>query len=261
MTADDLIEALCLPAATTVGQRVVPKKDLIEGGSLKGRDAKLVRESIEKIHWVAVLKPETVGIRASLEEGRDVSEISILSLMGREARFLPRIEELVHRSITYHLLVLSTAEGDTRISVARKRHSRAEKGAVVIEGEVTAFALSSTEQEPVEAELLKCLDIAAVRHRDLAGLYEYWVDLIVSIEAARVAGNFALSPNPSQARAREQALREYSSLTAKEAALRKRADKATQASARLEINTELQTVRKSLDTAVRILTQEETDSR
>lgn len=261
MTVGSIIEALGLPAKATAGQRTVPKKELIEAGGLKGKDAKLVRESVEKIRWVAVLKPATIGIQAFSDEVRDVSEVSILTLEVRSRKDLPRLEEVIHQTIPYHLLLLAEGDEAGSISTARKRRSRAERGAFVVDGEVVQAAFSTPEVDRHTEEFLTTLDLSARRHDSLASLYAFWIDMNISLGASAITGAFALSSTQGQSAARERALKNHTTLTAEADQLRKRAEKATQARTRVELNTELQATKASLDKAARILSQEETESK
>jgi hypothetical protein len=258
LTVGSIIGALQLPAVATAGQRTVPKKELIEAGGLKGKDAKLVRESIEKLRWIAVLKPDTVGIEGFSDDEREVSEISVLTLEVRKQKALPRLEELIHAAIPYHLLLLSEGDGACSLSTARKRRSKAEKEAFVVDGGVVRMGFTGCETGDATEAFLTSLDLSTARHASLASLYSDWIDAIVSLRASRITGAFESSASPEQAVAREKALRSHTALTEEAAQLRKRTEKATQARDRVQLNTELQAVRKSLDKAVRILAQEET---
>ena len=261
MTVESIIKVLDLPAKATAGQRTVPKKEVVEAGGLKGKDARLVRESIEKIRWVAVLKPETVGIQAYSDEVRDVSEVSILTLEIRRQKDLRRLEELIHQSIPYHVLLLAYGDGSGSVSAARKRRSRAERDAFVVDGDVVRTSLTAPDTDDHTEAFLASLDLSARRQDSLASLYSYWIDAIVSLGASGITGAFEFSTTQGQAVARERALKDHATLTAEADHLRKRAKKATQARVRVELNSELQAIRKSLDRAVRLLAQEETENK
>lgn len=55
MTADDLITALELPAASRVERRV-PKTLLTEHGAPTAADKRRINDGIERVQWVAALK-------------------------------------------------------------------------------------------------------------------------------------------------------------------------------------------------------------
>ena len=61
MNAADLIAALDLPASARVDQRV-PKKLLVENGAPTAADKRRINEGLEEVHWLAALKPTTVGV-------------------------------------------------------------------------------------------------------------------------------------------------------------------------------------------------------
>lgn len=57
MTADDLLAALHLPAEAEVSRRV-PKSLLLEHGAPTAADRRGINEGVDRLTWVATLKPE-----------------------------------------------------------------------------------------------------------------------------------------------------------------------------------------------------------
>jgi hypothetical protein len=62
-TANDFIEALGLSADARLDKRVA-KKVLLDAAPFVSADKKLLNEAITEFTWVAVLKPDTCGLRA-----------------------------------------------------------------------------------------------------------------------------------------------------------------------------------------------------
>lgn len=100
MNVDAFIEALQLPDASRVGQRVA-KKLLIEHLPPRATDKKRVSEGVEELTWIAALKPAHLGVPAYRDEEREYVEIALLSLVLRAGAKRDRIVELVHRAIPY----------------------------------------------------------------------------------------------------------------------------------------------------------------
>ena len=67
-TATSVLEALGLPAAALVQQRV-PKKLLLDNVAITAGDKRVITEGIDEIHWLASLKPSTVGVPTFVDVG------------------------------------------------------------------------------------------------------------------------------------------------------------------------------------------------
>lgn len=74
---------------------------LVESGAPTAADKRLISDGIEDIHWLAALKPVTVGIPAYQDAVRDHLEIAVLDINLRPLGKASRIAELVHRAIPY----------------------------------------------------------------------------------------------------------------------------------------------------------------
>src|SRR5690606_36586974 len=107
LTAQTVVSALALPAESRVDQRV-PKTLLVEHGAPTAADKRLTREAVEEIHWLAALKPNTIGVSAYRDELREYLEIAVLVLTLRGLERKPtqalRLAELLHRAVPYPLL-------------------------------------------------------------------------------------------------------------------------------------------------------------
>ena len=74
-----LIAAFDLPAGARVEQRV-PKKLLVENGAPTAADKRPINEGIEEAHWLAALKPTTIGVPEYRDDVREYLEIAVLSI-------------------------------------------------------------------------------------------------------------------------------------------------------------------------------------
>ena len=128
MTAFDPIAALALPAGAHVDRRV-PKTLLIENGAATATDKRRIRDGVEKIRWLAVLKPTTVGVAAYRDAVREYLEVAVLTLTLRPNVRTERLTELAHRAVPYPVL-LYTGQGEAvGVSLAHKRWSPRSKPA------------------------------------------------------------------------------------------------------------------------------------
>ena len=98
MSEFDLIAALALPGSALVNRRV-PKSMLVENGAPTPADKRRIRDGIEEIRWLAVLKPTTIGVAEYRDDAREYLEIAVLQVTLRPGARADRIIELMHRAV------------------------------------------------------------------------------------------------------------------------------------------------------------------
>lgn len=244
MNCDTLIDALALPASSRVDQRV-PKKLLLENGAPTAADKRLINEGIEELLWLAALKPTTIGVPEYRDGLREYMEIAVLRLTLRASARATRLVELVQRAVPYPVLLLHGYVGldaSPGLSAAHKRWSQGEAGKTVLDGDVVAVEWDPQHDDERWPSFRDALAIAKQPHATLHALYQGWVDTLMALQAARVAGTFGVAVTAEHAAARRDALREYARLDADIARLRATAAKEKQMSRRVELNLELKRV-------------------
>lgn len=239
MTGDDAIVALDLPAAARVDRRV-PKTLLAEHGAPTASDRRHINEGVEQIHWVATLKPTTIGVAAYRDETRDYLEIAVLRVALREDARAPRLIALLHRAIPYPVFAVTELAGRVHLSLAHKRWSQGEAGKTVLEGDPIA-AEWPRRAEPHTPAFAEALALGRQPQASLLALYEAWIDVLVALEAARLTGRFKLLDTPERRAERRAALREHARLAAEAARLRAAAAKEKQMARHVDLNLELKT--------------------
>lgn len=252
MSTQLVIDALGLPSHAQVGQRV-PKKYLLENGAPTAADRRLITDGVEELMWAAVLRPDTVGVPAFRDQVREYLEISVLSLSLRPGARAARLRELVHRSIPYPVVLISATGGEVTLSLAHKRFSQGEAGAVVLDGDVVASpdlgAVSSAPPGETDALFLQVLPLGAQPRVHLCALYQGWIDCIEALQAARLTGRFEPAPTAEAAAARRTALVEHDRIQKEIATLRARAGKETQMTRIVDINLTLRRLEGELASA------------
>lgn len=243
-----VIEALGLPAAALVGQRV-PKTLLVEHGAPTAADKRLIESGVEELRWVASLKPNTVGV-ASFEDGsRQCVELIVLALTIRPDCKPMRLLELVHRAIPYHLLlIVSQLDGPFVLSAADKRWSQGESGRVVLDGDIVATDLTTTASATIEA-LLGTLMVSRRPQPNLYALYRSWIDALLAVEAARTTGVFVESGSSELAAERQAALAACADLDKQIKSLRSAAAKERQMARQVDLNLQLRQLQTRYDEA------------
>lgn len=210
MSSLDLIAALALPDAALVDRRV-PKTLLIENGAPTPRDKRRIREEVEELRWLAVLKPTTVGVAAYRDAEREYLEIAVLQLTLplRAGARAARVAELVHRAVPYPVL-LTARQGDaTQLSLAHKRWSQGETGRTVLDGDVVAVELGNGARVEAEAAFRGALTLTRQPRASLHALYQGWMNLLLALRVAGVTGAFVVPGSADEAADRSAALLEY----------------------------------------------------
>lgn len=235
MNTADLLTALDLPSDSRVNQRV-PKKLLLENGAPTAADRRHVNEGIEELFWLAALKPATSGVAEYRDAGREYLEIAVLKLTLRAGAKATRLLELVHRAVPYPVLLLLEYGKELGLSAAHKRWSQGEAGKTVLEGDVVAVGLDAECDIDRWSGFRDALALGRQPRENLLGLYQGWIDTLLSWQVARVTGTFALAVDAEHAADRREALREYARLDEEIARLRLSAEHEKQISRQVELN-------------------------
>lgn len=244
-----LVAALGFPESAAVNQRI-PKKMLIETGMPTAADKRAITDGIDNIHWLAALKPVTVGIPAYQDEVRDYREIEILSINLRPQAKASRIAELVHRAIPYPILLLTHSPAGISISLAHIRQAQNETGKTVLDGDVLEANLHSPERPDLIQQFVDTLSLEQQPRLSLHALYQGWMDTVIALQAAFVTGVFTVSASPEQAVTRHLALQKVARLRAEVEKLKSAARKEKQMARRMTMNLDIQSLRSALRSAM-----------
>jgi len=238
MTADDLITALELPAAARVDRRV-PKALLTEHGAPTSADRRRIDDGIERVQWVAALKPGTVGVAVYRDEIREYLEVAVLHVVLRATAKPGRLIELLHRAVPYPVVAV-TEQGETaHLSLAHKRWSQGEAGKTVLDGEIVTANPAEVSDEPTRIAFLSALALGRQPHGTLLSLYQGWIDTLLALQAASRTRIFAVPDSADAKVARREALATCERLEAEIARLRAAAAKEKQIRKQVELNLEL----------------------
>ena len=237
MTAAAIIDVLCLPSEARVDRRV-PKKLLVENGAPTAADKRQINDGIEELHWLAALKPVTVGVPIFRDETREYLEIAVLSLTLRAGAKAPRLTELIHRAIPYPIFLIRSQLGGLALSLAHIRWSQGQSGQTVLDGPIITTTVD-TEKTPATNAFLASLNVINQPRQHLHALYQGWMGRFEAQAAARLTGSFTLAPDTAGSERRRTALAEHERLTREMASLRARAGNDAQLNRRVELNLKL----------------------
>ncbi len=237
MNETAIIAALSLPSGALVNQRV-PKKMLVENGAPTAADKRRINDGIEEIHWLAALKPNTIGVPEYSDDVREYLEIAVLSVILRPDAKAGRLAELIHRAIPYPLILVLSQEGQTILSLAHKRRAQNEAGKFVLDGDVVEVTVSGN--APLSAEVNRLfLDAMVLGNQPRANLlllYQGWIETLVALQASQLSGTFIQAVTNEAAIARREALQRCKALETEIAVLRNAAVKEKQMARQVELN-------------------------
>lgn len=240
MSIDDLVKALDLSESCQVNQRV-PKKLLLENGAPTAADKRRINEGIEEIHWLAAMKPNTIGVPDFSDDIREYLEIALLLVALRPDAKAGRLAELIHRAIPYPLFLIMSQGEQTVLSLAHKRRAQNEEGKFVLDGDVVEVTVSG--KAPLTAELIsRFLEAMALRNQsrsNLMLLYQGWIDTFIALQASLLTGTFCQAATKEAANDRREALQRCRELETKIAVLKNAATKEKQINRQVEFNLEL----------------------
>lgn len=254
MNAESLINALALPAACMINQRI-PKKVLLDHASVSAPDKRLIEEGIEELRWAAVLKPNTIGVPWFSDEVREYLEVAVLTAELRGTPKVARLQELIHRAIPYPVVLWTELAGDAVLSLAHKRWSQGKAGEVVVEELRRSEPVREGASSSSDDQFLYSLGLAGLPHANMFTLYQGYIDRVSATTAATITGAFAIPCDDGQAMIRLGALDAHGQLQRELEALRKQASREPQMNRRVEINLAIQRLeakRYELEAALRM---------
>ena len=237
------MQALGLPGTALVNQRV-PKKLLVENGAPTTADKRKINDGIEEIHWLAALKPNTIGVPEYQDDDREYLEIAVISVVLRSDAKAGRLAELIHRAIPYPLFLILVQGDITTLSLAHKRKAQNEADKFVLDGDCVDVTVSGNASSSAEVfkQFLDALALSKQPRASLWQLYQGWIDTVVALQASLISGAFTPATTREAAIARRKALQKFGELEARIAMLRNVAGKEKQMGRRVVLNLEIKSL-------------------
>ena len=236
MKPEEVIKALGLPSSSRVDQRI-PKKMLIDHGAPTSSDKRTINESIEDIHWLAALRPGSLGVAAFKDEVREYLEIAVLKVNCRPGAKVQKLAQLVHRAVPYPILLIQAQAKGTLLSLSHLRWSQAESGKTVLDGTVLMAEL--TKRGDLEQNFVDSLEVARNTQGNLYEFYQVWIERIEAYAASGVTGVYETAVDGGRSAIRRQALADYERISKEITQLRQLASRERQVSRRVEANLKL----------------------
>ena len=262
-----LLSKLGLPDACYLGKRVF-KKYFIENATLTPADKKSLQDDVGTVSWQYTLKPSTIQIKPYTDDQREYLEIAILKITLHSPRNYKRLAEVIHRAIPYPLLLVfvlnsgtsseeleddenseyipKETESKVALSVAPKRFSQAEKGAVVVEEFFTADWINLEKTSDIEQAFLDTLSLSSLPHNHFLAFYSALVDRFIALDCASLTGKYQLDNERISSEARRRQLTACHELEGKIIKLRATLRKEAQFNRKVELNIQIKQLEKQL---------------
>jgi len=242
---DALYDKLGIPESCHLGKRVF-KKLFHENTKLGATDKRAFREDIDTIIWQYTLKTSTIPIQEYEDEQREYQEVAVLQVDSRTQNRTNRIAEIIHRSIPYPLIIIFSFRNMCALSLAHKRFSQAEKGAIVAEDFITTDWIDLSAPTPVQKAFLASLALADLSHTHFFAFYSALADRLVALDCSRLTGEYRIKGTAVRREQRRYRLSRCHELELQIAEQRASIKAETQFNRKVELNTKIKALEKKL---------------
>lgn len=236
ITVDVFHEQLGFPESCVLDKRIY-KRMVLEHGRLTATDRKMLSEDVGKLTWKFTLKPSTMQLLPYEDAEREYLEIAVIEVVLSERRRATRIAEIIQRAIPYPVLLIMVEGNAICVSVAPKRFSQAEKGAIVAED----FFLSpwiESRISNINQQFIEALALRNLPQTDFYALYCGMVNAVLARMCAELTGIFELN-TVNSAQDRKQRFEKYHQLDREISSLRMAISKEDRFAEKVELNTRI----------------------
>ena len=181
---EKIIEVFNIKDEYLLNQKIF-KKFFYEDEILKQHQKNLIKNYVEYIHLVAMLKPNSIHIPAYEDENIQYLEIAILELNLIKEGKEEKISEIINKMIQYPVMLFFKYDKITSLSLCEKRLDKQVGENNIIEDILVLKDLYSFKN--VEDYLI------SIMYLNNTNLYEYYKDLYkktYALELSREADNF-----------------------------------------------------------------------
>lgn len=242
---EQLYAAMGIPTSCRLNKRIF-KKLFHENSQLGATDKKAFKDDIDKVIWMFKLEPNSVSIPAFTDDEREYLEVAILQIDCKTQKRSGRIAQIIHRAIPYPSVLVFSYESSVLISMAHKRFSQSEKGAIVADEFFNSDWIDLRCPSVVQKSFLASLKLSALSHTNLFAFYSALVDRMTSLDCARLTGSFSVDENKQNDANRRKCLAKCHQLEAEINQLKTEIKREDQFNRRVELNVKIKGLEKQL---------------
>jgi len=242
---DVIYDMMSIPEACHLGKRVF-KRLFHENAELSATDKRAFQEDIDTIIWQYTLKPNTIPIQTYEDDQREYQEVALLQVDLKTQKRIGRIAEVMHRAIPYPLVIVFAFGTTCAISLAHKRFSQAEQGAIVAEEFIITDWIDLSALTPVQQAFLDSLATSILPYTHFFAFYSALVDRLIAVECARLSGEYRLESAAVKLQNRRKQLAACHELEVRIAEYKAAIKKETQFNRQVELNTQIKRLEQRL---------------
>lgn len=236
LTIENCIELFKIPAICYVGKKV-HKKLFYDNTKLVSADKKAFQEHLDVVTWIYALKQDNTSFKAYVDSEREYPEISVLLVSLKQTGSAERIINLIHRAIPYPLLLICSHQHSVMFSIAPKRFSLAEKGAIIVEEVLNSGWINFESISSNELPFIRSLAIDTKLYLSFLDLYKGWEASFIALACSEHTGKLLIKHNSTIER--KELLERCLSLQAEITCLRSSIKKETQMNKKVDLNTRI----------------------
>lgn len=160
------------------------KKHFYDSQKLKSTEKNLIKNNVESLKLISLLKPETVKIPSYKDDSVKYLEIALIEVLLTKEDKLDTISEVINKSIQYPIVLFFKYEAKLHISLCEKRMDRVRGDNNIIEDILIV--------EEIE-KYSKLEDYyIALMYLDNTDLYKYYLDLYRKTYALKLSKDLGL---------------------------------------------------------------------
>lgn len=243
---EQLYAAMGIPEGCRLNKRIF-KKLFHENSQLGITDKKAFKDDIDKVTWMFKLEPNSVSVPSFTDDEREYLEVAVIQVDCKTQKRTGRIAQIIHRAIPYPLVIVFSYQSSVLISLAHKRFSQAEEGAIVADEFFSTEWVDLTCPTDVQTSFLDSLKLTALPHTNLYAFYSAVIERLTALECARLTSAFSLKENPQDFALRRESIVKSRELETKISGLRAEIKKEDQFNRRVELNVTIKELEKQLE--------------
>ncbi len=170
MRIHDFLDAVGFPDSGRIDKKIF-KKAVYENAGLFKKQIEVIKNEINDIRWLYVLKPGTINIPVLKNEDFDYEEIQIIGITLKDDKKKDVVASIIQKCIPYPVILLIEHEQKLAVSVASKRINKADVSKSVIDEEYITNWISACAGDAF---------IQSLKPEKLSfkSLYEFYEDVI-----------------------------------------------------------------------------------
>jgi len=166
----------------------ITKKVILESADLTPMEKKLISNDIEKLIWLATLKPTNSNLNDYTDNLVSYEEVNFIEVYLKEQKNYQKIAQLLQKIIPYHMILWLQNEDGFCIYTAFKQINQADSTKRTIQELIHTPWINKIDE--ISELFLNSLDFQSLSHHSLKTYYEDFVSQIYALQSAKITGVF-----------------------------------------------------------------------